>query len=521
MNTSFSLLLILSFVVSLIALAAMVWAITQGNFFGGKKAALSIFEEGESGVFDDPSSSYDASSHQFDALRAGIDKSGRPVVLVMLSAAMLFLLVGSIYGLISSFKLHLPDWLSQYEFLTFGRARTVHLNLVNYGWLSVASLGVVVWVIPRIFRTPLRQPRRALWGGVIWTLGLIAGAIAISLGWSDGVEWLEIPWQISVFLVVGVLLVAWSVIETAIYRDVEHVYVSAWYFLAALLWFPVLYFIAKIPGLHFGVEQATLNWWFAHNVLGLWVTPMGIATAYYLIPKIIGKPIFSYNLSVLGFWSLALFYSQVGIHHLVGGPIPTWLVTLSIVHSIMMFVPVIAVAINQHGLMLKNMWAFKQSYTLRFIWLGALMYTLSSFQGSLEALRSINTITHFTHFTVAHAHLGAYGFISLIMMGAFYYILPHLLARAWPKPGLIKLHFWLVVVGISIYVIFLSIGGWLQGTELLNPGTNFETITRNIKPYLEWRSLGGSLMTLGHFVFAYHFLLMLRKPKPALQGGEL
>lgn len=133
MNTSFSLLLILSFVVSLIALAAMVWAITQGNFFGGKKAALSIFEEGESEVFDDPSSFYDASSHKFDALRAGIDKSGRPVVLVMLSVAMVFLLVGSIYGLISSFKLHLPDWLSQYEFLTFGRARTVHLNLVNYG----------------------------------------------------------------------------------------------------------------------------------------------------------------------------------------------------------------------------------------------------------------------------------------------------------------------------------------------------------------------------------------------------
>lgn len=501
MNTTFSVLLSLSFVVSLIALAAMVWAITQGRFFGGKQAAVSVLENAE--------------------LDTELDTQNASLVIFFLSVALIFLVVGSFYGLAASLKLHWPDWLSSQAWLTFGRARTVHLNLVNYGWLSVASLGVIVWVLPRIFKTPLRRPSLAWWGGIFWAVGLTAGVIAISFGWNDGVEWLEIPWQLSVFLVVGVLCLSWVAVETAIHKKVGHIYVSAWYYLAALLWFPALYFIAKLPGLHFGVEQAKMNWWFAHNVLGLWVTPMGIATAYYLLPKIIGKPIYSYNLSLLGFWSLALFYSQVGIHHLVGGPIPTWLVTLSIVHSIMMFVPVIAVAINQHGLVLANLGALKNNYTLKFVWLGALMYTLSSMQGSLEALRSINSITHFTHFTVAHAHLGAYGFISLIMMGAIYYLMPQLLKREWPKPKLIKVHFWLVVSGITIYVVFLSIGGWLQGLGLLDVSTTFAQVTQQVKPYLMWRSVGGSLMTLGHLVFAYHFAVFLCGCKNKKLGGAV
>jgi len=198
----------------------------------------------------------------------------------------------------------------------------------------------------------LRRPNMVYFGAALWTLGVLGGTIAVANGWSDGIEWLEFPWQIDILLAVGGFFLAWPAIETAANRKSRHIYVSGWYFLAGMVWFPFLFLVSNIPGLHIGAQQATVNWWFAHNVLGLWLTPMGVGAAYYIIPKIIGKPVYSYNVSLLGFWSLALFYSQVGIHHLMGGPVPTWAVTLSVVHSIMMFVPVIAGPCVSSGLAL-------------------------------------------------------------------------------------------------------------------------------------------------------------------------
>jgi len=523
MMSTLGFLLAISFVVSLVALGVLIWAIVNKQISAGKKEASLIFLDGEAGTMDDPSSASAQAvqdAHRFDVERAGIDKPGARVVLVLSTVSIFFLIVGSIFGVIASLKLHMPDWLAEYAFTTFGRARTIHLNFVAYGWLSVAGIGVALWILPRIFRTPLRRPKMAYMGGALWALGVLCGGIAVGSGWSDGLEWLEFPWQIDVILALGGAMMAWSAVETAMHRDVHHIYVSGWYYLAGLIWFPILFFIANIPGLHLGVQQATMNWWFAHNVLGLWLTPLGVGTAYYLIPKIIGKPIYSYSVSLLGFWGLALFYSQVGIHHLIGGPVPTWVVTLSVVHSVMMFIPVIAVAVNQHVTVAQNMWAFKQSMALRFVWTGALMYTAASFQGSIEAVRSVNSITHFTHYTVGHAHLGAYAFVSVVLFGAFYYMMPHLTGKRWPWPKLISLHYWLTVVGFAIYFLTLTVGGFFQGMELLDPDVAFADITRNILPYLEGRSLGGTMMTLGHIILGIHFFALLLAKRPA-EGSKV
>ncbi|MGV3654889.1 MAG: cbb3-type cytochrome c oxidase subunit I [Noviherbaspirillum sp.] len=522
--TTIGLLLALSFLASLAALGFLIWAIARRQFNLTQVDAMTIFESGEKGAPDDVTAfgAHPAGSdaHRFDAIRARIDEPGRRPVLLMAVAATIFLLLGSVFGVVASAKLHLPDWLVSHAFLTFGRVRTMHLNLVAYGWLSVAGIAVVLWIGPRIFHTPLRHPVLATFGAIVWTVGVVLGILAIGTGHSAGVEWLEIPWQIGLLLAVGGAFLAWPLLMTARERKSHHIYVSGWYFLGGLLWFPSLYVISNLPGVHAGVQQATVNWWFAHNVLGLWLTPLGVGTAYYLIPKIIGKPIYSYSLSLLGFWGLALFYSQVGIHHLIGAPVPTWIVTLSIVHSVMMFVPVIAVAINQHTTVARNWWAVKQSVALRFVALGALMYTVSSFQGSIEALRSVNSVTHFTHYTVGHAHLGAYGFASMVLFGAFYYMLPYLVKREWPWPRLLNVHFWLVTAGFTIYVAALSIGGVIQGLGLLEAGSSFADITRATLPYLEARTLGGAMMTLGHFVFALHIAALLMgkgKPHPVAQ----
>jgi cytochrome c oxidase cbb3-type subunit 1 len=507
------LLLALSFLASLCALGFLIWAIARRQFTLSRSDASTIFEPGETGTPDDTTAFGRAAAgteaHRFDVIRERIDLAGRSTVLLMAGAAAFWLVLGSLFGVIASLKLHLPDWLTAYAPLTFGRVRTMHLNLVAYGWLSVAGIATAVWIIPRIFHTPLRHPRVALFGAMLWSIGVGLGVAAIALGYTQGIEWLEIPWQIGLLLAVGGACLAFALIVTARHRKSHHIYVSGWYFLAGLAWFPVLYVIANMPGLHAGVQQATVNWWFAHNVLGLWLTPLGVGAAYYLIPKIVGQPVYSYSLSLLGFWGLALFYSQVGIHHLIGAPVPTWLVTLSIVHSMMMFVPVIAVAINQHTTVARNVWALKQSVALRFVALGALSYTLASFQGSIEALRSVNSITHFTHYTVGHAHLGAYGFTSMVLFGAFYYMLPYLTGRDWPWPRLLKLHFWLVVGGFAIYFLGLSLGGMVQGMGLLEVGRSFESVTRSTIPYLQARSVGGILMTLGHLVFAFHIAALL------------
>lgn len=251
-----------------------------------------------------------------------------------------------------------------------------------------------------------------------------------------------------------------------------------------------------------------MNWWFGHNVLGLYYTPIALASVYYFLPKIIGRPIQSYNLSLIGFWALAFFYGQVGGHHLVGGPVPHWLITLSIVQSMMMIIPVLAFSVNQHLTMRGHFKTMYYSPTLRFIVLGAMMYTVSSVEGSFEALRSINTVAHFTHFTVAHAHIGLYAFFSIVMFGAIYFAMPRIMSWEWPHPKLIVAHFWLVVSGIAIYAIALSIGGWQQGLAMLDANRPFMESVLVSLPYLEARTLGGTLMTLGHLVFAVHFTQM-------------
>lgn len=525
-----------AFLLSLIGLFAFVWSLRKGLLIENPRAASVIFAPGEVGRVDDPA--IDPSTLH-DA-RLELKEEGKPIAqgaeveerieadrssafptFMFIAFACFWLLIGSLAGLIASIKLHEPDWLVHEAWLTFGRIRTVHLNAVIYGWSSNAALAAIVWLLPRLLRTRLHGPLWVMLGGAFINAGIAAGIGAISVGWSDGMEFLEIPWQIDIFIFAGFALVILPALTTLANRRVEHLYVSVWYMAAALLWIAVLFGVANLPGVHTGVQQATTNWWYGHNALGLWFTPVSVGTIYYFLPKVIGQPVVSYNLSLLGFWTLAFFYGQVGGHHLIGGPVPGWLTTLSIVQSVMMVIPVIAFTINMGGTLQGRMNLARYSPTLRFMMFGGLMYLASSVEGSLEALRSVNAVTHFTHFTVAHAHLGMYAFVSMVMFGAIYFMLPRVLNWEWPYPWLITLHFWLAAIGIGIYVVGLSIGGWLQGLAMLDPVRPFnESVTLTL-PWLKSRSVGGILMTLGHFVFVGHFFAMALRFGPQRAGAAL
>ena len=530
--------LLSAFLLSIMGLFVFIWSMRKGLLVENPRAASVIFARGEVGRVDDPTlqgaaqvrlqqaaTPAGAGLHQPDPQelqhRVEADRSTAFPVFMFIAFACMWLLLGSAAGLTASLKLHMPDWLVHDAWLTFGRIRTVHLTAVLYGWITNAALGLIVWLLPRLLRTPLMGAMWVMLGGALINTGIASAIGAIGAGWTDGMEYLEIPWQIGIFIAAGFLCIIGPVLYTLVNRQVESLYVSVWYMVAALLWITLLFVVAKLPGVHTGVQQATMNWWYGHNVLGLWFTPISVGAIYYFLPKIIGRPVRSYNLSILGFWTLAFFYGQVGGHHLIGGPIPGWLSTLSIVQSMMMIIPVVAFTINMAGTLWGRMHLALHSPTLRFMMFGGLMYMLSSLQGSFEALRSINQVAHFTHFTVAHAHLGAYAFVTMVLFGAIYFMMPRVLNWEWPFPRLISLQFWLAAIGIGIYFVGLSIGGWLQGVAMLDASRPFMESVAVTVPYLQWRSVGGALMVLSHVVFVGHFLAMVLRFGPMRTGAAL
>lgn len=450
---------------------------------------------------DDPLASLTAAE-----LRIEIDRSCRTPVMVWYVSSVVWLLFGSVLAIVASIKMHTPEFLADTEWLTFGRVRPAHLNSVVYGWASMSGMGTMLWLMARLCRRPLAWGVGVTWAAIAWNVLVGVGTWQILVGNGTSIEWLEFPVWIAYplgLMFVGVIALTVKMLLT---RREKNLYVSQWYLFGATIWFPLLY-IAGTVLMHspaaVGSAKATANWWFAHNVLGLWLTPIGLASAYYFIPKVIGRPIHSYYLSVVGFWSLALFYNWAGTHHLIGGPVPAWVITLGTVGSMMMFVPVIAVAVNHHLTMIGHFSHLKTSPTLRFIVFGAMAYTVVSVQGSLTALRSVSETSHFTHYTIAHAHLGLYAFYTMIAFGSMYYVVPRLVDRQWASAGMIKFHFWSTAIGITLYFVGLSVGGWWQGMMMNDSDVPFIDIVNRMIPFLWSRSVAGTLMTLGHFVFAY------------------
>jgi cytochrome c oxidase cbb3-type subunit 1 len=448
-------------------------------------------------------------------VRLRADASSRGPALLAFGAAIVWLLVGSACGDVASLKMHLPDWLNDRAWLTFGRVRPAHLNAMVYGWASLAMIGVSLWIIPRLVHTELRLGRLARVGIMLWNVGLVFGVGGILAGRSDGLEWLEMPRSFAdPWIVVGGGMVGVALLATLAAREVDHLYVSVWYVMSSYVWFPIIFIIGNWPTWR-GVESAATNWFYAHNALGLWLTAINLGAAYYFIPKVLGRPIYSYHLSLLGFWALAFFYSLNGMHHLIGGPVPEWMVTTSIVASALMIIPVLSVAVNHHMTMVGRFGALRYSPTLRFVVIGAIAYTAVSLQGMFTAMREVNRVTHFTQWTIAHSHVGVYAFVTFVLFGSVYYIMPRLMRHEWPSARLIRWHFWLVLGGIALYVIPLIVVGVLQGLAMLDPQVPFRRSVEVTLPGLWLRSLAGMILTAGHLVFAWHWWRMVRGREPA------
>ena len=409
-------------------------------------------------------------------------------------------------GLLLAFKFGAPDFWAG-EYLTFGRLRPIHTNDTFYGFASIALVGLAYYVAARSCGTRLYSIKLAWLGLWLFNIAAIAGTIALDLGYNWGdLEYREWPWPIRLIFLAALLVTGWNLIATVARRSTEDIYLSNWYTVGGVLWTIVIATVAVLPWYQIGLGQVAISGYYMHNAVGMWFTPLALGVFYYAIPKLLSRPIYSYALGVLAFWTNLMFYPLLGAHHFLFSPLPWWLQTTAIVCSVGMLVPVWGGSANYLLTMRGRQRDMIHSYPLMFIFVGVIGYLVGSTQGTVEAFRSLQAIWHFTNFTVGHSHLTMYGFVSFAVWGGIYALLPLATGKA-PQRLAIALHFWMALVGSFIYVIALSIGGTIQGLDWVR-GDPFIQSVIDMQPYYVWRGVGGLLMFLSHLVFAWNVWYM-------------
>jgi len=421
-------------------------------------------------------------------------------------SATAWLIFSTFVGILLAYKFGAPEFGSG-AWLTFGRLRPIHTNAQFYGWASVALVGLACYVAVRSSRTSLYSVRLAWIGLWLFNLAAVAGTIALDLGYNDGnLEFREWPWPIRLIFLAALVVTAWNLVATVARRTTDDIYLSNWYTMGGVLWTCIIAVVAVLPWYQFGLGQVSVSGFYMHNAVGMWFTPLALGMFYYALPKLLNRPIYSYALGVFAFWTNLVFYPIIGAHHFLFTPLPWWLQTTAIVFSVAMLVPVLGGTANFLLTMRGRYGLMRESCTLAFIFVAVMGYLLGSTQGTFEAFRSLQAIWHLTNFTVGHSHLTMYIFVTFAIWGGVYTLLPAATGKYPSQVGL-ALHFWMALVGSFIYVISLSIGGTVQGLDWVRELPFIQSVI-DMQPFYVWRGIGGVLMFLSHFVFAWNVWCM-------------
>ncbi len=452
-----------------------------------------------------------------------LSTSGRDTASDVLSAytacAALWLVFATLVGVLLSFKFAYPEFAAHTSWLTFGRLRPIHTNDTFYAWASIGLVGLAYYVAARSSRTALHSARLAWVGLALFNVAAIAGTITLAMGINNGtLEYREWWWPIRLVFLAALVVTAWNLLATVARRTTEDIYLSNWYTIGAVLWTCIIAIVAILPWYQYGLGQVAVSGFFMHNAVGLWFTPMALGILYYAIPKLFSRPIYSYALGVFAFWTNLIFYPIIGSHHFLFSPLPWWLQTTAIVFSVAMFVPVWGGSAN-FLLTMKGQPERLARSPAMFVLVGVLGYLIGSTQGTFEAFRSSQEMWHLTNYTVGHSHLTMYGFISFVIWGGVYALLPRATAKH-PDSLLMGIHFWMATVGIVIYVLALSIGGTVQGLDWIH-GLPFIQSVTDMAPFWLWRAVGGSLMFLSHLLFAWNVWQMTYARQRADVGANL
>jgi cytochrome c oxidase cbb3-type subunit I len=355
-----------------------------------------------------------------------------------------------------------------------------------------------------------------------WLWNIFAALIPLTLlnGYSEGREWAELIPPMDWFMLILLVLSAVNVFMTVARRTEPQLYVSVWYWMGSFIGMSMVWIVGNRTFVPLdGLNDAIANWFYAHDVLGLWITTMGIGIIYFLLPKLTvgkkgepGNPIFSHKLSLIGFWGNFAFYTGIGAHHIIQSPVPEWLKAFAIGSSVLMSIPVYSASVN-FFLSTQGRWDnLAWNLPLRFMTFGWIMYALSSFQGSLQAVRSINWYQHFTGIVSAHAHLAMLGGFSMVLFAAIYYAVPRLYKVEWYSKKLVVVHFWTFSVGFIMFFITWTTMGFIQAASW-NMGINVQQTVPFLKPFVMVRWMAATVMIFGVYIFAYNAVQTVRSAK--------
>lgn len=429
-----------------------------------------------------------------------------------------YMIVGMSVGFTVALKMIWPN-LGEFAFLSFGRIRMVHTNIILFGWLLQANMGLLFYVFPKLLNTKLYSQKLAMvtWG--VYNIAVAGGLIGLLMGHNKSLEYAEIAPPFDYMIALSWVLFGANLIATLAKRKVKHFYVTIWYVVGCIIWTAFVYItgnmITQIPGVT-GINQANLTWFYVHNAVGLIFTPLGVALAYYLIPKELNTPLYSHKLSLVGFWVIAFTYVWTGAHHMLLGPISYWLQTVAILFSWSLIIPVVAVVTNFIGTFkaAPKKARFNGGCT-KFLYAATIFYLLTCLQGPFQAIRTVNLVVSKTDWVVGHAHMALLGTFSFIAFAGIYHVLPKILGRELFSQKLANLHFWLTFLGAVPFFAVLWVSGVIQGLMWLDLETTFIESLRLMKPYHLLRWITGSIIIIGQIIFLYNIWeTLFGKPKP-------
>ncbi len=464
------------------------------------------------------------------------------VVRQFIIMALVWGVIGMLVGVVIAAQLIWPELDFGIEWLSYGRLRPLHTNAVIFAFGGSALIGASYFVVQRTANVRLFCDKLAaftFWG---YQAVIVLAVLTLPLGITRGKEYAELEWPIALLL--AVVWVAYGVVffGTLAKRKVEHIYVANWFFGAFIVVVALLHVVnaAVLPvsltksySAYAGVQDAMVQWWYGHNAVGFFLTAGFLGMMYYFIPKQIQRPIYSYRLSIVHFWAIVFTYMWAGPHHLLYTSLPDWAQSVGMVFSLILLAPSWGGMIN--GIMtLSGAWStLRSDPILRFLIVSLSFYGMSTFEGPMMSIKTVNALSHYTDWNIAHVHSGALGWVGFITIGSLYYLLPRLFGQTQMySKKLIEVHFWIATIGVVLYIASMWIAGVMQGLmwRAVNvDGTLTYTFIESVKatfPYYVIRLAGGTLYLAGMVIMAYNVAKTIaagkaeEAPIPALAAGH-
>ena len=446
-------------------------------------------------------------------------------------ATMVWGVIGMLVGLLLALQLPYPES-NLGEYLSFGRLRPLHTNAVIFAFAGNAIFAAIYYSTQRLCKVRMYSDwmsRFHFWG---WQAIIVSAAITLPLGYTTSKEYAELEWPISIAIAVVWIVFAINFFATLKQRRVKHMYVALWFYIATIITVAVLHVgnnlaipvgaLESYP-IYAGVQDAMVQWWYGHNAVAFFLTTPFLGLMYYFLPKAAERPVFSYRLSIVHFWSLVFIYIWAGPHHLIYTAVPEWAATLGMVFSVMLWMPSWGGMIN--GLFtLRGAWhKLRDSVVLKMFVVGITFYGMATFEGPALSVKSVNALTHYTDWTIAHVHSGALGWNGFMIFGMIYWLLPRLWRTPLWSDKLANAHFWVGTIGILVYVISMYVSGVTQGLmwrafddagRLMYPDF-METVVQVIPMY--WaRFIGGTLYLAGTLMMVVNMIMTIRNAPDTL-----